>query len=637
VGPACAWSWYSNSPLAGCGLQRERLRVFAWDDAHAVYLLDVHGRVLAQRRSPRPLACVAAADTGERLVAVGGRGEIWWLDDQLRPLDEVYTGIEPTAVAVDPHGLYAAVAGEGSRLLVVSCTGQVVADAVVGHTLNLLAFVPGAARILVAAEQGHLACHDLYGRMIWKETMFSTIGGMAVDETGDAVLLACYGHGLMRFHSSGRREGAYHVERSPHLVSVDYDGSHILAGTIDGRLLSLNYDGVVLADRPAGDKLLSLAMDALGRFAVVGFADGEVRLQPWEDLVATQPAESAPPSSMSDFRPAKDAAPFVAGAAWGAPIAKDAQEAASAVLAPIPATGDVGVFSAQRTLRVFSPAGALRHESVRLEGAGRTLCAARDWLAAATDRRILAYDPEQNQSTMAARSVFEVSHVAPLSRCGELLVVEACDQATRLRLPDEVVWKHRLPMRIAQFEADEAGRSAMVFEDGQLAAMDPEGRLVGRFRPPPRAASLLLARRADGWATASLEESVLRGHDECGDEQWSLPLPWNPWSLRGLGAFLIATSADGRSLLADASGRILEANDERREGAAYLLLSDGRPARMYRAERTVLLTTFDGRLLWRRSFEDPIGALAADARGAWVMVDHWLVHFSFNDLPRMGA
>lgn len=592
---------------------------------------------MAQRRSPKPLAGVASADTGERLVAVGGQGEVWWLDERLRPLDEILTGIAPTAVAVDPHGLYAAVAGEGSRLLVVSCTGQVLADAVVGQTLNRLAFVPGAARILGAAEQGHLACHDLHGRLIWKETMYSSIGGMAVDETGDAVLLACYGHGLMRFNGSGRREGAYHVERSPHAVSVDYDGSRILAGTIDGRLLSLNFDGRVLADRPAGDKPLSLAMDALGRFAVVGFADGEVRLQPWEDLIAAQPAASAPASSMLDFRPATDAAPHAVGAAWGAPIVKDAQEAASAVLAPIPATGDVGVFSAQRTLRVLDRSGALRHESVRLEGAGRTLWTARDWLAAATDRRILAYDPEQNQSTLAARSVFDVSHVALLSRFGELLLIEACDQATRLRLPDEVVWKQRLPMRISQFAADEAGRSAMVFEDGQLAALDPDGKLVGRFRPPPRAASLLLARRTDGWATASLEESMLRGHDERGDEEWSRPLPWDPWSLRRLGPFLIATSADGRSLLADESGRILEVSEERREGAGYVLLSDGRPARLYRAERTVLLTTFDGRLLWRRSAEGPIGSIAADARGAWIMVDRWLMHFPFDDLPRTGS
>lgn len=635
AGPPSAWSWFSNSPLVGCGLQRESLRIHAWDDAHAVYLLDIHGRLLTQRRSPKPLFAVAAADTGKRIAALGKQGQVWWLDEQLRPMAEVLTNLEPLALAVDPHGDYAAVAGSGSRLFVVSWTGEILADVVVSQTMNHLAFVPATGRILGAAEQGMIASHDLRGNLIWKETMFSTVGGMAVDGSGDAILLACYGHGVLRFDSTGRREGTYQVERSPHVVAIDFDAAHILAGAIDGHVVALNFEGQVLADRSVGDKPVSLSMDALGRFVVLGFPTGEVRLASWDELSST-PSPARVDSKVAEENLSSQVTPTVVGAAWTVPIAKDWQEAASAVIEPIPNTGDVGVFSSQRSLRIFDANGSLCHESDRLEGTGRTLWPARDWLIAATDRRILAYDRPRNQSIQATRSVYEVSHIAPLGQFGEMLVVESCDQITRLRLPDEALWKQRLPVRLAQFAAHADGRSAMVLEDRQLAVFDSAGKLAGRFRSP-RQASMLLVDRSGGWITASLDECLLRGHDEVGREQWSQPLPWDPWSLRRFGKLIVVTSANGRSLLANDSGRILETSEEAREGAVYLLLADGRPARMYLAGQTFLVTSFDGRLLWRRAVEGPIGAIAANSLGLWVMVDRWLTHFPFHDLPKTGG
>lgn len=629
-----AWSWLSNSPLVGCGLQRERLRVFAWDDAHGVYLLDLAGRVLAQRRSPKPLLRVVSADTGERLAAVGRHGQIWWLDDELRPVTEVLTGLKPRAAALDPFGEYIAVAGEGSRLFVASWTGQILADVVVGQTMDHLSFVPATGRIVGAAEQGYLALHDVHGNLVWKETMFSTVGGLAVDGSGEAILLACYGHGLIRFTDNGRREGTYQIERSPHAVAIDMDASRLLAATIDSHAVALNLDGQVLADRSLGDRAVSVAIDALGRFVVIGFGSGEVRLCPWDEIVfaPTEPRQRIDPQGGN--RPACDASPNpMPGAAWATLAVKDWQEASSAVLTPVPESGVLAMFSSSRTLRIFDGKGDLKHESPPIEGAGRTLWAADSWLAAATDRRLLGYDPASNRSLMASTSVYELSHVALFPGFGECLFVESCDQISRLRLPGEVMWKERLPVRVAHIAVDPVGRVALVFEDHQLVVLDPDGRLIGRYRPA-RPESMLVSPRRGGWMTAARGEPVVRGHDELGELVWTTPLPWDPWSLKRLGFFAVVTSADGRSLLVADDGAILEQNNESREGAMYFLAADGKPARLYRTGQTLIATSFDGRLRWRRVLEGPIGSVTVNLMGVWALMDRCLVHFPFDANPR---
>lgn len=607
------------------------MRVYAWDDAHGVYLLDLSGRVLAQRRSPKPLLAVASADTGERIVAVGRHGQIWWLDQELRPLAEVLTGLKPRAVALDPHGEYIAVAGEGSRLFVASWTGQIIADVVIGQTLNHLAFVPTTGHLVGAAEQGYLAIHDLNGNLVWKETMFSTVGDLAVDGSGDSILLACYGHGLVRFNANGRREGSYQVERSPHVVAVDIDGDHLFAGSIDSHAIALNHEGQILADRPLGDRPVRVAIDALGRFVVIGFGSGEVRLTPWDEIVvgsADKPVrkDSGSPLTMNTSLE-------VAGAAWTSLAVKDWQEAASAVLEPLNETGDLAMFTSSRTLRIFGDQGVLKHESPPIEGSSRTLWGNESWLAAATDRRWLGYDPSTNRSLIATTAVYELSHVSLLPSFGDVMIIESCDEVSRLQLSGGLVWKQRMPVRVAHMAVDQECRVALVFEDHQLAVLGPDGSLLGRYRPA-RPESMLIAPRTGGWMSAARGEAVLRGHDPSAQIVWTTPLPWDPWSLKKLGRRAVITSADGRSLLADDDGNVLDSTDEAREGALYFLSSEGKPCRLYRAGQTIIVTSFDGRLLWRRVCDGPIGSMAVGKLGVWTFLDRWLTYFPFDTSSR---
>jgi hypothetical protein len=372
-------------------------------------------------------------------------------------------------------------------------------------------------------------------------------------------------------------------------------------------------------------------MDALGRFVVVGFGSGEVRLSPWDEIVLGKPEKH--PRKESERTNAADLPTEVVGAAWSTLSVKDWQEAASAVLEPLPEGGDLAMFSSRRTLRVFDGLGNLKHESPPIEGSSRTLWIGESWLAAATDRRLLGYEPTENRSVIATTSVYELSHVALLPAFGELVVVESCDQISRFRLPGEVLWKQRLPVRVTHMAVGEEDRVALVFEDHQLAVLDSSGNLVGRYRPA-RLESMLLTDRRNGWMTAARVEPLLRGHDVVGNVLWTTPLPWDPWSLKRLGRFAIVTSADGRSLLVGEDGSILERNDESREGAMYFLSSDGKPSRLYRAGQTIIATSFDGRLLWRRVFDGPIGSMTIGKLGVWALIDRWLVHFPFDAEPK---
>lgn len=631
-----SWTWYSHSPLRGLGLAREKLEIHAWDDSGHIYLLDPLGKLVAERRLPSDIIGVARADTGSRLVAVTKEGWLWWLDEKLDVIGELNLHIDIVSAAIDPHGDYVAISAQGSRLVIISRIPKVVGSVQTSQTYRYLSFVPATGRIIGVAEQGTVACHDQRGTLIWKETMYSTVGSLAVDETGGTIVLAAYGHGLLRFDAKGRREGTYHIEHTPNLVAVEIDGSRLLAASIDGYLTAFDYEGTVLFDRKIGDKASALAMDALGRFAVLGFESGEVRFLSRDSLSLGTARSSQDGTDLAAFVLRSDATAGEEDASWQSEIASTPEEGASAVLCAVGKSGQIAVYTTRKTLRIYDGSGQCVHESPRIEGVGRTLHSNDVTLIAASDRRLISYDPASRSSILASNDLYDISHFFAANQVNEAIVVESCDQIRRMCLPGETYWKHRLPMRISSIAVDSIDRIAMVLEDHQLVIVDAEGKPIGRYRnrkPVP----MIVAEIENGWVTASLGEQILRGHSTDGKVVWEESLPWDPWSLQNVAEHLVVTSSNGRSMLVTPTGEVIAESQEHREGAVYFPLTTNVVGRLYLSGMAVIVSNFEGKLLWRRSLPDRPTSFTAHGGVFWGVIGRSLLSFSLPKTERITS
>ncbi len=452
--------------------------------------------------------------------------------------------------------------------------------------------------------------------------MYSTIGNMALDYTGRTVALAAFGYGIVRFDADGRREGAYQIPRPPHLVAIDFDGSKIVASSVDGYLIVLNYDGHILAERALAEKAIGIAMDPLGRFVVLAFASGEIRLFAIDHLI------DSPPDQEEEFDITRTIATDP-NAAWSTLAVGSEDEVAASVIEPLQSDRMIALSTPRRTIRFLSRDGRDAHESVRLEGTGLILRASPGGLFAATDRRLLFYDAAANRSSTLPLDYFDISHLLPLSTVGEAIVVESCDQISRVSSRGLTLWRQRLPIRATSVAVDAIERTAMVLEDHQLIILSPDGSRLGRFRaakPMP----MLVTAAGDGWVTTSIGEQMLRYHEPDGRARSSFVLPWDPWGLMSIGKMMVVTSADGRAVLVDpASDEIIECS-EKREGASYFALADGRIARAFRSGASVAVTDFASKLLWRSQPLGTVHQFAVRAEGAWILAGQSL---GFYPLP----
>jgi hypothetical protein len=599
-------------------LERESLSIVAWDDAHHLYRIDFQGRPTAEHRLEEDIRTVAVSDTGEHTFVFAPGPSLLILAQDGSQRARLAIPFEPTALAVDPFGDYIALASSDAQLVVMNRRGKTLGRTVAPQSYKHLAFVPASGQIVAAAEQGVVAGHNIKGNLLWKETMYSTIGGMAVDHAGQTVALAAFGYGITRFNADGKREGTYQIGRSPHLVAVDFDGSKLVASSVDGYVIALNYDGHMLGEKALAERAQSLAIDPLGRFVVLGFPSGEIRFFDWNHLGQT-PTETSTDANTLAERPSST--PPAPNAAWTLTIVGTEDEARSTVLQPLADSDLVAISTPRRTIRIIDRQGQEIHESVRLEGTGRILTASPGGLFAATDRRLLHYSVDTRSSSLLPIDAFDISHLLALPTPGEAILVESCDTVSRIALPGQVVWKERLPVRTAGIAVDRESRIALVMEDHQLLILNDQGKKQGRFRAT-RPMPLLVASLPNGWVTASIGEQTLRYHDPDGRARSSIPLPWDPWTLLTFDSSVVITRADGQSLLVDSADGGIQSNNQPREGAIYFAISSPEKTtvcRAFTANPSFAVTDFAGKLLCKHRSLETIHSLTAGPAAVWVL------------------
>jgi hypothetical protein len=255
---------------------REKNTLLAWDEKDCLYLLNRDGVRQAQVRTPGALVSACCADDGSAYVAVGNKGEIWWLAPDLTVRWERVLAHRAVAAALDPFGQYLAVTDVHSRLYYFDRHARPLGKVQTPRPLHHLAFVPAAPFLVGSADFGLAACYDLAGTCSWRDGLVAHIGSLAVSGDGELIVLACFTEGLQCYNLNGKNQGRLHLAGPCRLAALSFDGRLILAADLSNHLFLLDRKGRVLGDHLLDKPAVAVVLDALANHAVAALSDGRV-------------------------------------------------------------------------------------------------------------------------------------------------------------------------------------------------------------------------------------------------------------------------------------------------------------------------------------------------------------------------
>jgi hypothetical protein len=257
-------------------LAREKGWVLAWDEKDWLYLLDQNGERQAQLHFPGTLMTACCADDGSSYAAGGSRGEIYCLTPDLRQRWERSVSDPVLALAQDMFGNYLAVSDARGNLHLLDRTGRTVSLIQSPRPMHHLAFVPSAPFLLGCSNYGLVACFDLKGRWIWRDSPVAHIGSLATGEDGNPVVLACFTEGLQCYSLAGKNLGRQSFAEACRLVSLTFDGKLMLIAGLGHRVFLVDCKYTTLASHTLEKPVVSLAFSALGNCALAALSQGPV-------------------------------------------------------------------------------------------------------------------------------------------------------------------------------------------------------------------------------------------------------------------------------------------------------------------------------------------------------------------------
>lgn len=274
--PSQRWSYATEAPLADLQLARETGDTLVADTAGSLYLLDRLGRLQAQIRLDETPTQLAVADDGSAAVVVLGQRSIAWLEHPLRLTWQRELPDAVLGVAMAPFGTHVAVGlANGTNAIYNSSNRR---ECVFDSTrpLRHLRFLVTEPQLVAAAEYGYLARFDLAGEVVWQQTLWSTLGDLAVTGDGKAVYVAGYAHGIQVFNSGGDAAGSWVLEGTASLISSTYKKDGLAAATLERHLARLGADGSLTWLATAPCDVQALRLFPLGESLICGFRNGRV-------------------------------------------------------------------------------------------------------------------------------------------------------------------------------------------------------------------------------------------------------------------------------------------------------------------------------------------------------------------------
>jgi hypothetical protein len=642
--PALAWTVLTDAPLQGIALAREAGRLFAWDEGDQLYLLDAQGQRWSSSRAPDRILAGAISDSGTLIALLGKGPRLWLLSGDLEVVSDRAAVAEASALAIDPHGRYVAVASRTGTVQLYTRHGRQAGRFEGRQPLAHLTFVPDRALLVGTSAYGTILAAELMpggsdGRLdaevLWQASLMANVGRLATSGSGGMVLASCFTHGVQRYDLRGHNEGAYHLGGSAAHAVPDFAGRVIAVSTLEGELAVLNGAGNVRWKTALPRPAVGLECDALGRYLIYGMATGEIsRL----DLEGGGRASSSAPVVVEAAGGPR--AGSVRTADWTLPVAETDLQAETGVLTILDDPPRVGFLTGKNRLQVFTPAGQGIGQGPELPGVGRLLRTAPGWIAAATDRNVALFDARRNTMHRLDVSLVELTHLAIRPETFGVAMVQERDRVGRAAASGRWIWKRELKSPVEDLAIGPEGAAAVSCDDGRLLIFDPTGELGGSFASDPaEPLAMIEAPRGSpepvAWLTLARGFQALRGHDLHGRIVWEVALPWEPWQLHHLGALALVSAPDGRAMAFDGSGAPRGQSRVAEPRGLFFAGPDGAPRVVVPQGMHLICSTLDGQVLWRVVADGPIGPIAAGRAGVAALIGRSLAWF--GDLPTPGA
>jgi hypothetical protein len=639
--PAVAWTMITDAPLAGLALAREPRTILVWDEAHRVLVLDGHGARQAEITAPGRIANAAYSDDGTLVALLVEGPRLVLLDGELEPIADRPAASDSLGLGCDPHGRYVALSTKSSHTQLYTRYGKQAGSLETIQPVAFLRFVPDRPRLLTASSYGTLTAFELSPaggdgeldcEQSWSSHVHSNIGRLAVTGDGGMILTSCYTHGIQRFDSRGRNEGAYHLGGTTSHAVPDFAGRTIAVATTEGELALLNGAGNVRWKTGLPHGPVSLECDALGRFLIYGLPTGEVVRLELEGSPGGAPSRAAGgPSAAAATRAGTIRVP-----SWSVPVAKTDEQAETAVVAVLDDPPRIGLITNRNQLAVYTASGGELGLAPEIVGVGRILRVAPGWIVAATDRQVAVHDARRNASQRLDLSLVEVTHLAIRPDTYGLAIVQERDRLGRASLAGRWVWKRELKSPVEELAIGPDALTGLTTEDGQLLIYGPGGDPAGRYAAVP-SEPLALAPAPEGsppevaWLTLARHSQVVRGHRRDGQAVWESPVPWEPWQLHALSRLVVIEAPDGRALAFDGSGHARAQSRTEAPPGLFFSGPGGEALRMARQGMHLLCSDLSGRVHWRAVAEDPIGPMAAGSTGVAALIGRSLAWFPSPD------
>jgi hypothetical protein len=272
------WSLTLRSPVRGASLAREAEMLLVRDSNATLWLLNGKGDLQGNVRLAGTTA-VCASDDGSTLVSAGVTGQVWRVGMDLAIMWERQLPNAGLAAAVDPLGEYIAVSDKTGGLSLLTNTGTTVARFQSPRPLHHVAFMPSTTQLIGAADFGWCGCLDLTtGDWTWTDRPVSHIGALAVTDSGNSMVLACFSDGIRRYGPGNRRGAAIALPAPCGHVAMSFAGD-IGAAAGSGRdVYAFDRNGGLLFSLQLERPPATLALSALGDRLICGFADGTIKM-----------------------------------------------------------------------------------------------------------------------------------------------------------------------------------------------------------------------------------------------------------------------------------------------------------------------------------------------------------------------
>jgi hypothetical protein len=269
------WSTDLPAPPLGLSLAREPGTSLVWDGDKMLTRLNRRGNQEMRRTAPGSIVAAALSDDGRHAAAVGRRGQVWLFTAELDLVWERSLPRRPTALAVDPLGKGVAVADEVG-VHVFDDGGRELWRASTPRPLVHLAFVPEAPALVGSAEFGLVCAFDRDGHCLWREGLVVHVGSLSVTGDGAQIVLACFTEGLY-VYGLARPDQHRLPEAGPcRLAAVGYTGEPLLTAGLEAQLALRDGQGSLREEMMLPGPPVALGLAALGEWAVVALAGGQV-------------------------------------------------------------------------------------------------------------------------------------------------------------------------------------------------------------------------------------------------------------------------------------------------------------------------------------------------------------------------